>query len=388
MMIGEICQKAKCTGCGACESVCPQKCIELIELNPVGHIYPVINNQKCIDCGACVRACPQNTGVEVASPIVTYAAWSLNRAEHKASSSGGLGTYFARKVLEDNGIVYGCSSSMSDGKVKHIRCVAIEELEELRGSKYVQSNIEECYISCKKDLREGKEVVFIGLPCQIAGLKSFLKVPYENLLTIDLVCHGVAPQKILREHLSQIGVSQPALLSFRDESGMHLKIKEGGKTIYDRKISRDLYYMGFISGLYFRDSCYQCSYAAENRVGDLTIADFWGIDHENLPDDACYGVSLLLLNTEKGQKFLKHHKEGLFLEERSFQEASQGNKQLQKPSVRHKNADRFQVLYSRVGFERAAKSCLKKERIKYRVVDLSKNNKILQFLLRKVKKGR
>ena len=382
----EICQTIKCTGCGACANSCPKKCISMLPSGAIGHIYPVVDNKLCIDCGLCKKVCPQNHEPALSGPLKTYASWSLNREEHEYSSSGGLASYFSRRVLDNGGIVYGCSSSLEAGKIRHIRCEQIDQLLELRGSKYVQSLIEECYLLSREDLNAGKKVLFIGTPCQISGLKAFLGKSYENLMTVDLVCHGVASQQLMLEHLTEFKISENTKITFRNEAGRRLKLVDDKETILEREHGKDLYYLGFMSGLYFRESCYQCPYATGKRAGDITIADFWGIDAKNLPEDKKYGISLLLVNTKKGESFLSLYSDGLFLEERLFTEACNGNRNLRAPSRKHNNSNRFVDLYSRKGFKRASKKCLKKEVCKYKLIHFSEKVPFLGWVLSKISK--
>ncbi|HRT82594.1 MAG TPA: Coenzyme F420 hydrogenase/dehydrogenase, beta subunit C-terminal domain, partial [Oscillospiraceae bacterium] len=233
----KICEKEECFGCFACVSVCPQTCITMEEDDAIGHIYPIIDNDRCIRCGLCQSVCPVLVKPEKRSLEKAYAAYSLDEKEHEVSSSGGVAACFSRNVISDGGVVYGCSSKMDNG-ISHIRVESADQLFLLQGSKYVHSHIKSTYIQAKEDLRMGKQVLFTGTPCQIAGLKSFLKKDYENLLTVDLVCHGVPSQRLLFDEIKDYDYSRN-LVSFRELEGMFLKISspESGnlvlrKTVY------------------------------------------------------------------------------------------------------------------------------------------------------------
>ncbi|MBQ8658548.1 MAG: Coenzyme F420 hydrogenase/dehydrogenase, beta subunit C-terminal domain [Clostridia bacterium] len=384
-----ICKRENCTGCGACVNACPKSCISLDALGGIGHVYPVIEELRCLECGVCKKVCPQNKLPNLIVPQKTYAAFSLDEKERKIASSGGLASYFTRKILENGGVVYGCSSNLKDRKICHIRCENKEQAQELRGSKYVQSSMEDCYQHCKTDLLEGKEVLFIGLPCQIAGLKSFLGKEQEHLTTVDLICHGVAPQKLLFEHLVDCKSEAGTNISFRSPSGYRLIVRKAEQTLLNVNSIDDLYYIGFLAGLYFRKSCYQCRYATKERIGDLTLGDFWGLGKE-IPFDGDIkdGVSLLLVNTDKGGSLLARYREGLFFVERTLQEAQKENQNLVHPSPKHRNTEKFSLIYSKQGFKKAAKKCLKKEILKYKIVKISEKSGLVRTMVRLVRKAK
>lgn len=381
----EICSKEKCTGCGACENVCPQKSIKMKPFDEIGHIYPVIDETSCVKCGVCKGVCPQNKTVQLESPKIVYAGWDLDNKEHNLSSSGGLANYLSKCFVKENGIVYGCSSDYKEGMICHDRCINVLQVEKLRGSKYVQSCIGHSYRQCETDLKEGREVLFIGLPCQIGGLRAFLGKVYENLTTIDLVCHGVAPQKLLKDNLSKFGQKDGLTISFRGNQGMCLVVKQDTKELYAAKIFDDLFYIGFMSGLFFRESCYACNYSTKTRIGDITLADFWGVDSKEMPKEKSLGISLILVNTKKGEEILSKYGEGLYLEQRALQEACAGNANLRHPSVKNKNVDKFKILYSKKGFKRAAKKCLKRDIFKYKLLKLAEKIKIIGCIVKRFK---
>lgn len=194
-----ICPIEKCTGCQACYNTCKHGAIKMMP-DGCGFIYPMIDNDECINCGLCKRSCPVNEKTLLLYPQSCYAATLKSDADLYASASGGAATAFMRTVISDGGVVYGCTGE-DVYNVHHVRIDSLSDIDRLRGSKYVQSQIGDAYIKVKKDLKEEKPVLFIGTPCQIAGLQAFLRKDYTNLITVDLVCHGVPSQKMLNENI-------------------------------------------------------------------------------------------------------------------------------------------------------------------------------------------
>ena len=185
-----ICKKNECTGCGLCVNKCPKSCISMHVDDKLGHIYPIINQSLCIDCGICYNICPTNYPLEKHEPITAYAGWDKNIEEYKSSTSGGAASAISRYIIRKGGVVYGCA--MLPGiNVKHIRITKETEICKLKGSKYVQSNTYNVYNETLKDLKEGKDVLFIGTPCQTAAIKKIAEKHDKNLFTVDLICHGV-----------------------------------------------------------------------------------------------------------------------------------------------------------------------------------------------------
>ena len=383
----KICEKEECFACFACMSVCPQTCITMEENDAIGHIYPIIDNDRCIRCGLCQSVCPVLVKPEKRSLEKAYAAYSLDVKEHETSTSGGVAACFSRNVISDGGVVYGCSSRMDDG-ISHIRVDSNEQLFLLQGSKYVHSHINTTYVQAKKDLQSGKKLLFTGTPCQIAGLRSYLKRDYDNLLTVDLICHGVPPQKLLLEEIKKYNY-RGNLISFREPEGFFLKIRqaEDEKIIYKKTANKSLYFLGFNANLLFRDSCYTCPYAELNRCSDITIGDFWGLG-KNVPftGDKSNGISVVLINTQKGERFWNEAKHLFFCEERPVEEAVAGNANLGRPSISHRGRKKFVELYPQKGYNEAAKKVLVKERIKYRIYNIIYDKKIIMNLVRHKKK--
>ena len=342
----EICPMVQCTGCSACYNACRHQAINMTE-NELGHVYPQIDEDKCVGCNLCQMSCPVVNKPLLRYPNFCFAVALLKDEDLKFSASGGASTALMRAVINENGIVYGCTGE-DVFHVHHIRVDSLQDIERLRGSKYVQSEIGLIYKSVLADLNSDKTVLFTGTPCQVAGLKSFLRKDYPKLITSDLVCHGVPSQKMLTENIhyyTSESDGKNIKVSFRRKkcgSGVNTKLNSGRIEFgwflrnqpypdVNRKFYDDSYMFGFLQCLTFRDSCYTCRYATSARCSDITLADFWG-----LGDDANYekgkGVSLCLINTERGQSLFDKVRDKVNAQERDVVEAIIGNGQLQKPS--------------------------------------------------------
>lgn len=363
----QICEYEKCTGCFACRNICPHNAIDVVKTQ-YGECIPKIDDDKCIDCGLCKKICPSNQEISLIKPETAYAAWSKNEEDTKKSSSGGVAAVFSRYVLENGGVVYG--ASCEDKKTKHIRIDSINEIDKLRGSKYVQSDIGFIYKDVKEQLLKDKLVLFTGTPCQIAGLKSYLVKDYKNLITADLICHGTPPHTYLEEHLNSKCESWDAY-SFRGKYDFQIAAYNNGEVTFIKDSDRDEYFLSFLDGLTYRSSCYSCKYARPERVSDITIGDFWGLDRTTMKNQYNGRISLVLPNTQKGIEFYKGVEKMFFSEERTVGEAmneTQGN--LLHPSFIHPDREMFLELYTKVGYDRAVKKTslwkkkIKEERVK------------------------
>lgn len=319
--------KNNCTGCRMCEKICPVNAIKMIE-NKEGFIEPKVDEEVCISCGLCARRCPQINSIENndrLDKIEVYAAKNVNVEEQKESSSGGIFSVLANYVLDKNGTVYGCAFN-DDLVAEHIRIDNKKELYKLRGSKYVQSNTRNTFVEVKEDLLNDKYVLYSGTPCQIAGLKSYLGKEYERLILIDILCHGVPSPYIFEKYkfwLEKKYNSKIYNYSFRNKEklywglgyGIKLKLKDKFKYING---DEDKYMYSFSKGITLREVCYNCKYCNKNRIGDITIGDFWGIEkiYPRLYDK--YGVSLVIINSLKGKMIFKELCSNLNFEEIPF----------------------------------------------------------------------
>lgn len=342
--------KTQCCGCGACINACPQKAISIRE-DESGFIYPVINAEKCVNCGICKQVCgyrkPEKDGLTDTSAV--YAAKGRDKKLIKKSSSGGVFATLAKIVILEGGIVFGCTLEQINGKLvpHHIAIDCVEDLYKIQGSKYVQSFIEETYKQAKEALDNGKAVLFSGTPCQIAGLKSFLKREYNNLLTVDLVCHGVPSASLFNSYIKfeeeELG-STISEISFRNKTDFRITL--GYSVMGKEKIKKipsalSSFYSYFLSGDIYRENCYSCKYASSKRVSDITLGDYWGLSVVHSKAELNKGrlkekdgVSCLLLNSEKGKNFFFKHMDAFDYINSDFFKASLFNGQLIKPCVK------------------------------------------------------
>ena len=360
-----IVTKNNCMGCYACANACPKDAIIIKQNNYVSNIATV-DNSKCVDCHICERVCPAMNVVEVKKADFCYAAWSKNDDDLKKSSSGGIAAVLSRAFLLDKGIVYGSVSK--NQKVFHDRVDVLSKCDDLRGSKYVESSIGFCYRNVKKDLLNNKKVLFIGTPCQVAGLNSFLGAKYDNLLTVDLICHGTPLFNYLEEYIHAILPKKVRnkwdRISFRSDKSFVLSVLSGENVLYKREASRDAYFSAFLSGMIFQQSCYSCKFAAPERVGDITIGDFWGLDRKKIPQDYSGKVSVVLPNTTKGKVLMDSLSKELIMIKLPLEDAlhpDQGN--LLHPSVPHADRAKFLELMPRIGIKKAIMSTEVGERI-------------------------
>ncbi len=306
-----------CTGCAACMQICHKAAIFMKE-DKEGFLYPEIDNSICVNCGLCQKVCPvqlpslpQNTSKD----IQAYAAVNPNGAERLQSSSGGIFITLAKKVLAEQGVVFGAVFD-ENFEVHHTCARSLEELKPMLGSKYLQSRIENCFIEAEKLLKQQVKVLFSGTPCQIMGLKSYLRKDYNNLLTVDLICHGVPSPAVwrqyLREFCSKEKLEKITNVNFRNKCEgwrrFHLYtsgIFQGKDSInaknYFTFFGEDPYMRGFLSDIYLRPSCYNCHAKNGRSCSDITIADFWGIQNVLPSFDDDRGTTLLLVNSDKGK---------------------------------------------------------------------------------------
>ena len=334
-------EKKDCCGCGACLNICPKHAITMKE-DECGFLYPVIDENKCIRCGLCKTVCSFQNSTEKNTPLEAYAGITKNQDVLKKSSSGGMFAQIAIYVLSKRGIIYG-ASLLEDFSVHHIKIETVEDLKFLQGSKYTQSSTLETFKDCLNSLKEGRFVLYSGTPCQIAGLKGFLKKDYENLVTVDIVCHGVPNNKMFKEYMSLMEERQNGKIEnflFRDKeigwgiNGSFL-VKNQKKKVWE-SASSYLYY--FTKGEIYRDSCYCCKYTCEHRPGDITLGDYWGVEKQHdawikkEDIDLSRGVSAIIANTDKGKEILSMIKPELVYCPSSFEQVAQGNKQLRTPT--------------------------------------------------------
>lgn len=360
-------KKDECCGCGACAASCSKSAIMMQE-DQDGFLYPVINPDLCINCGKCERTCKFRNGVGFPplSLKKTYIAIS-DSTNILESASGGIFSGIAKCVLNNGGIVYGCALNRAqDGfAVQHIRIADEQDLYLLKGSKYVQSDMTKCYGAVQKDLKEGKVVLFSGTACQVAGVKGFLGKEYENLYTIEIVCHGVPSVRFFNDYIhdyeKRLGGSI-ADFRFRDKNqGWQLLGKvtynddEGNTKVGYLPPEESSYYQMFLNGYTYRESCYKCPYASEHRAGDVTIGDYWCIDlvHPELlvtnGGEICEkdGVSCLITNNAHGSTLIDLYGDGIKKWQSTYEKAAKYNAQLLHPSLPKDERDTVFSLYEK-----------------------------------------
>lgn len=389
----------KCFGCASCVNKCCNSSITMVNNNE-GFLYPAIDNEKCIKCGACVVSCPAIGYLKKKNkPVESYIAICTNFAMAAKSSSGGVFSSLAHSYIsEGDSAVYGCA--LGENLVAHHeRVVSAEGIKKLQGSKYVQGSIGSAYRQVKKDLGNGLRVVFSGTPCQIEGLNQFLgQKEYDNLLTIDLICHGVSSPELFARQLKYYEKkysSRVTNITFRHKNRYERTsfsftiMTEDGKTRIVQSY-KDLYYYLFLSGFTFRESCYQCPYACEERVGDITIGDCASRNNYSSfhPDKA---VSSVLINTGKGMLAWKRLRD---LEYRiiDYDNEAMKNEQLNKPFKRDPIRDTIYLELLSSDTDEANKKYLPKETLSQkakqlikRIVPVKTRENIRSIVISKVK---
>jgi len=336
-------EKKDCCGCGACLTVCPQYAITMAP-DAEDFAFPVIDSSICIECGLCIRTCAfQNVPVTADEPLATYAAINKDQTALRSSSSGGVFAALASLTFERGGVVVGCAFN-SDMEPEHVCIDSPADMKRLQGSKYVQSDVKNTYAEAQEYLQEGRCVLYTGTPCQIAGLKSSLGKDYDTLVTVDLICHGVPSAAFFKGYIKQLeGELKGKVVDFkfRDKSkgrGLMGKVVCERDGVLQEKLiappTSSYYYSYFLNGDIYRESCYYCKYAGGNRQGDVTMGDYWGIEKAHPEIDTRNGVSVLLVNSEKGRALVPELSKLLSLTESTFDQARAQNGQLNRPTAR------------------------------------------------------
>lgn len=336
----EIVDRKECTGCSACFSVCPEKCIAISE-DKDGFSYPEVNHGKCTKCSLCIKICPVINVPVVNNFPKAYACINKDEGMRMQSSSGGIFTVIANEILDRKGVVFGASFD-ENFNVTHQFVASREELQILRGSKYVQSQINTSYIKTKNFLKRGRLVLFSGTPCQIAGLKSYLQKEYENLFCVDFICHGVPSPKVWTKYVefrSERASSSPQRISFRRKDygwkRYSVSFLFENDTEYLNNLQDDIYMKAFLKNISLRPSCHSCKFKTIHRQSDITLADFWGIDNifPDMDDDK--GTSLIIVNSEKGNFLFNVIKEKIQYRETDINEAIKYNSSAAKSATIH-----------------------------------------------------
>ena len=381
----EIISLKDCCGCSACSSICPKHCISL-QADKFGLNYPQVELSQCIECGLCRKVCPVINSPSHTDEVESYAAINKNEVNRVESSSGGVFIELATQVISKNGVVFGAVFD-KDWSVYHCHAETIQEVIPMMRSKYLQSDVRKTYIEAKNFLDSGKTVMYTGTPCQIAGLHNYLRKDYDNLLLVEVICHGVpAPaiwQSYLREKCSELDTEHITVsndqrelpiteINFRSkrkswkrynfdlliESPM--AIKKGSDStstmtcprLYSESFTDNEYMKAFLRNWSLRPSCYECKVKSGKSGADLTIGDFWGIKKTDIIEDDDKGVSCVICWTDKGRKWVNECS-NLNLIETKYQTILQGNPSIEKSVSLTNEALRFQRLFSKHGFSLA-----------------------------------
>ena len=341
----EIKHLQDCCGCTACKNICPKQCISM-QTDYLGFQYPYVNVSLCIECGMCRQVCPFLNPKKSLSAKKSYAATNSVDEERIKSSSGGVFINLSKRVIAEHGVVFGAVFD-ENWNVKHVAAQSLYEVSKMMGSKYVQSKMDNCYSQAKSFLNAGKLVLFSGTPCEIAGLKHYLKKDYDNLICVEVICHGVpAPlswYKNIREAKKSINRKDTAnyrldSVSFRDKRkgwrNFGLCYSFAGPDKADSKIEvfesfhQNRFMQAFLNNWSLRPSCYNCKAKNGHSHADLTIGDFWGIENIRTINDDDKGISCIICRTEKGQTIF-NSTHGLEITAVSYDSILRGNSSIE-----------------------------------------------------------
>ena len=358
-----------CTGCGACAFRCPKECIKMQE-NQIGIVYPVIDTSACIGCHQCESVCPILNDVDSYDSQFAYAAWSLDENERNTSASGGVAIEMYKLALQNGYVAVGALQN-EDFTVTHKITTEISTLKSFKNSKYVFSDSYEAFNEMKTLLNEGKKVIFIGLPCQVAALRNLFSEKDTLLLLVEIVCHGTTPFSYLRQHIELLSKQSGKVakrMSFRDPIAytytytFTLYDNEGKMFYAKRTKDGDTYQFGYHRAVTYRENCYHCRFAKSQRISDITIADYHGLGLSAPCKFTEEKVSLILVNTEKGKLFVNELIENkcIQVEQRPLEEPFIGEPQLKHPTVKSKYRLMFEkeIIINHGDFENAIRKIL------------------------------
>lgn len=336
-----------CVGCGACVQVCTKKCITMVK-NEEGFLFPKIKLSDCVSCSRCTKVCQIIHRVDLIYPKDTYCAISKEDKIWKMAASGGISSQLAKWLIEEyDGMVVGCIIDKNH-YVKHISIDNLSDIEKIAGSKYVQSDIDESLVNIKEALKKGRKCIFLGTPCQVAGLKLYLDehmVNQKNLFTVDNVCHGVPSPVFWEKCVKYYGDKNIEKIRFRKKIGMprrrsafRLNITYSKSKQFNYPVKCDAFYNLFMNCMTFRESCYQCPYAAVERCADITVGDCDSAYlYRNLK--GYKAKSIVLINTEKGKDIWNNISGKFDFTRLDLKEEIKVNHQLEYPSIRPKKRD-------------------------------------------------
>ena len=386
-------KKEKCTGCKMCADICPKKAITF-KTNHEGFWYPVVND-KCVNCGLCIKRCPAliEHKEENSKPEV-YSVWSKNEETRITSTSGGVFWEIAKDFLSSGGVIAGCRYKSDWKSAEHIIAHNLEELEQIKGSKYFQSDTDGIYSQVRKELDNGVKVLFCGSPCQNAAIKSFLGKEYANLYCMDFICRSINSPKAFKAYIDELEKnygSKVTLVHLKNKKNgwqslaTQVRFENGQESIKDK--NEDYWVRGFIfNDLYTRESCFNCQYRTIPRQNaDITIGDFWGIKNQSA-DDMFKGISVMLINTDKGRELFEKSKQAFQYRKYRIEDVLPGNPALLNNPVRTDKQDKFFKLLERNSFSYAVNKCIKRTaymRIKNVIMNILRKCKKVAWLILK-----
>lgn len=364
-------ERIKCTGCKMCSDICPSGAISY-HSDKKGFWYPVVDYGKCIGCRQCIDTCPALTDKENKKhyPEV-YSAWLKEDGKRLQSTSGGIYYALAKHYIDEGKFIVGAQYTEDCKGAFHTAANSEDGLEKLIGSKYVQSDTAGIYNEIKARLDSGEEVLFCGTPCQSAALQNYLKKPYSNLMTVDFICRGVSSPRVYVEYIEELerkfrsAVKSVHMKNKRagwQSLGILIKFRNGKE--YFRKGKDDLWIRGYLQeNLYTRPSCFHCKYKVLPRVSDLSLGDFWGLQGAK-KDDLLKGISLVMINTAKGNELFLRIKEDIVVKERTLLEAIKGNPSILMNDCIGRNSGTFFKLLDEMSVSESVKKCIKHKRSK------------------------
>ena len=384
-----------CTGCFLCMSECHQNCISIGKDNLDTKI-PVVNITECISCGKCLKVCPQHTTVEKNYPMDAYVGMGIDNGRKISCASGGVASALYKWAINND---YCCVGAMWNKNKKNVElAIATDESElvKFRNSKYIFSETNSIFRRIREIINTlNKKIMVIAMPCQIAAFKSALKREYENgmIIFIDIVCHGMSNASYFEQHLNHIMMSQVGgadNVAFREDGRFVFSIYNNDGCVYRANYDEDSYFLSYLEGVTYRENCYHCQYAVGERIGDLTIGDFDGIDSESISNEQLRTLkypSMILVNTKVGEKLLQEV-DSIVKEKRLVTEAFRYNEQLKTPAQKSLFRNKFVRRYEQShDFEKAISQYWKKKVIKKHIYNL-KIYKFAHIVKVKIKNGR
>lgn len=368
----QLIDNKSCAGCTACYAICPKQCISMRK-DRYGFQFPSIDTQNCINCIQCEKVCPVIHIPEISTETVAYAMQNKNENQRSKSTSGGIFPLLAEYVLDRKGVIFGAAYD-SDFSVRHIKVRERKDLSLLQGAKYVQSEICTSFLEVKRELASGRLVLFSGTPCQCAGLKSFLGKPYENLITVDIICHGVPSPKVwqayvdYRSQRENAGI-RPLRINMRSKSsgwsyyGYSAEFDYGDGRISRIENSRDLFMKAFIGNICLRSSCSDCKMKGVERCTDFTLGDYWGIWNQHPEFDDNKGSSVVFAHSQKGREILGQLSDKMDCLQVDIEEAYRENMSLVNSSPAHSGKDEFLAQIAADNFEDLVKKYFPQESV-------------------------